>query len=123
MIIDKKIVHFTMCMKSFIRFIFCVSLMFPVVFSQATRINMGAESEEEEMTAKQIELAERKQEIELMTIEAEMEAQARSIQDSIRIKQYYGYDFLNQMMLKMRIVINMKICLYRKDMLLDLVII
>ena len=93
MIIVKKFVHFTMCMKSFTRFIFCVSLMFAIVFPQTTRIDMGSESEEDEMTAKQIELAERKQEIELMTIEADIEAQARSIQDSIRLKQYYGYDF------------------------------
>ena len=92
MIIDKKIVHFTMCMKHFIRFIFCVPLMFAVVFAQTTRINMGSEPNED-MTAKQIELAERRQVIELMAIEAEMEARARSIQDSIRIRQYYGYDF------------------------------
>jgi len=91
-IIDKKIVHFTMCMKSFTRFIFCVPFMFAVLFAQTTRINMGSESDED-MTSKQIELAERRQAIELMAIEAEMEARARSIQDSIRIRQYYGYDF------------------------------
>ncbi len=93
MIIAKTNVNFTMCMKVFKSFIFYVSLLVVFVCAQTTRIDMGSQSAQDAMSAKQIELAERKQSIELMTLEAEMEAKASALADSLRVKQYFGYNF------------------------------
>jgi len=92
-IIEKTNVNFIMCMGKIKNYIFYVSFLVVCVSAQTTRIDMSSQIDEDEITIKERELEERRQSIELMKIEAEMDAEARALQDSIRLKQYYGYDF------------------------------
>ena len=72
--------------------IFCFVGM-GTLMAQAGRISVGSTVEERRINEKQAELEERRQEIELMTLEAQMQAQSRALQDSVRMNKYFGYRF------------------------------
>ena len=75
-------------------FTFCF-LSFTFAVAQQTRIELGV-TETDSMTEKEARLEERRREIELMTLEAQLEAQKRTIQDSLRLRKFFGYRFITK---------------------------
>ncbi len=63
------------------------------VLAQEASISVGTNEADRRITEKQAELEERRQEIELLTLEAQMQAQSRALQDSVRLNKFFGYSF------------------------------
>ena len=92
MIRKKTAVYFTKCMNKIKIFTYCF-LLFASAMAQQTRIELGSAGSD---SAKQALLEERRQEIEILTLEAQLEAQKRMLQDSVRLSKFFGYHFFTQ---------------------------